>query len=110
MRKKLPVNKTDGKLDKLQATTLDQLLGEEQNTYLVDTEAEYIEYLSGLNKSELLEHSVKLCVPPTDERERTIKRLVSAFRVHMANYTKIPALSKPRPLSNEAIRILAEGR
>lgn len=111
MKKKLPNKITNGKIDGFQPTTLDQLMGEtEQSVYPVSTEPEYVEYLSTLSKSELLEHSVKLCVPPTDERERTVKRLLAAFRVHMQKYTRIPTLSKPRPLSAEALKILAEGR
>lgn len=111
MKRKLPNKITNGKIDGFTPTTLDQLMGEtEQSVYPVKTEAEYTKYLSELSKSELIEHAVKLCVPPTDERERTIKRLMTAFRAHVQKYTPAPVLSKPRPLSAEALKILAEGR
>lgn len=92
-------------------TTLDRLCGVTvQEKYAYKTVDEYDNYLQELSRGDLLSHATKMGILPTDDRDRTIKRLLSSFTQYVNANTPITRAKTPRQISNDAAKILAEGR
>jgi hypothetical protein len=101
-----------GKDETFKATTLNQIWGDTgASKYKTLDVAEYTETLRGLNKSDLIAHSVKVGVVPVDNREMTVKKLIAEFKRHVSSYkrpSEVP--QKPKTPSQNILSILAEGR
>lgn len=112
-RMKKNLKQIHGKVaDKINPTTLDQIWGDRGlSKYKTMNAAEYEKYLNELNKSDLQSHAVTHGVLPQDSRERMIKTLMGMFREYVNSFKRpentIPA---PKPISQAASKILAEGR
>ena len=122
MSKKLNIKtakQTDGKVRKeevsgsqYEPTTLSQLWGETNGSekYKTLDVEEYKEQLNQMNMSELQGHALEVArVVPIHQRERLEKRLVLEFQRHVAGFL-VPKVThkKDKPVSNEALRIMAE--
>lgn len=94
-------------------TTLDQLLGYTGLAkYGTMVEAEYIEMMQNLNKSDLHSHAIKHGIMPIENRQRLENTLVKEFRKYV-NTFKQPKAAKDKNTkmpSQRVLDILAEGR
>lgn len=111
MKKIKELKRVDGRFDGGAYRTIDQLLGETINTkFPTLVLAEYEKYLSDLPKIDLFNHAQKVGLIPVDNRPVLTSRLIKEFNRYVASTQTPPKLQKTKPLSNEALRILAEGR
>jgi hypothetical protein len=112
-RKKLSdLSQTHGKKDKFAPTSLDQIWGDtglsKYNTFSAE---EYQARLKEMNKADLRAHAAKMGIVPVDNRELIVKSLMRQFNLHVASYQRPKvAPNKNRPVSKEAMDILAEGK
>jgi len=105
------MSQAHGKEEKYQATTLDQIWGDDgMGKYKTLDAVKYEEQIRMMSKSELQLHSTQVGLIPVDNRETLTSRLVREFKKHVASYRQ-PAQSKkkPKPISPEAMKILKEG-
>lgn len=111
-RKKLQeLSQTHGKLEETQYKTLDQIWGDDGSSKYTTSNAEdYLNYLSGLNKSDLQDHAKKIGLIPVDNRETLTKRLETEFRKYMSMF-KLPKNSDNSvTLDKESKDVLSEGK
>lgn len=101
-----------GKIETYEPTTLDQIFGDTGITkYKTLDLSEYETSLGEMNLSDLQNHALKLGLVPIDNAQMLKKRLVVAFKVHIAKYRKpVVKNNKPIEISPETKKILAEGR
>lgn len=67
--------------------------------------------LKEMTKADLQNHAMKLGEAPIDDYPRLKKHLINVFLRHRANYAKKPEpVGKPKELTPEVRRILAEGK
>ena len=105
------MSQAHGKEEKFQATTLDQIWGDDgMGKYKTLDEGKYEEEIRTMSKSELQLHSTQVGLIPVDNRETLTARLLREFKKHVASYRQ-PAQSKKKPksISSEAMKILKEG-
>lgn len=109
---KIDKHLTDGKSETdYGPTTLDRLCGVTvEDKYSYKTIEEYDSALQDMDKADLMVHSIKVGVLPTDDRERTVKRLLAAFRSYQGENIPIQRVKPQRQISKEALKILAEGK
>jgi hypothetical protein len=106
------MNQVHGKKETFKPTTLDQIWGDTgMSKYRTFDEATYMKELNAMNKSDLQSHAMKLGIMAIDDGDRLKKRLLQEFRNHVISY-QIPAkpLNQTTKVSDEAMKILAEGR
>jgi hypothetical protein len=105
------LNQTHGKIEDTQHKTLDQIWGDDGSSrYKQQTEQQYLNYVSELNKSDLQAHANKLGLIPVDNRELLTKRLLSEYKKFMSAY-KIPAQAQNEiEMSKDVKNILSEGK
>lgn len=101
----------DGKVEDFKPTTLDQVWGENTHDYQGQTLEEYAEYLSELNKADLQAHAIKKGILPSDNRERTVNKLLSGYKTSLAQSRKLPNIQKKNiTLDKQDRQTLSEGR
>ena len=112
--KSLVSRQVDGKLhNKHGVKSIDELLGARDSVYRdFKTEAEYEEFLSNLNLTDLQEHATKVPIMPKEDRASLIKALVADFRLKTSAYYGAVEQNHnfPKAISPEVERILADGR
>ena len=101
---------THGKTESTRHSTLDQVWGDtgESRYGTMDLE-EYQGQLKTMNRTDIQAHATKLGVVPVENREMLEKRLTKEFQKHTNSYAK-PDGKRPKEVSEEARRILSEGR
>ena len=107
------INQTHAKVEKkFEPTTLDQIWGDDGTSkYGTIDEAEYLNKLNGMTKSDIYLHASKLGIVPVDDRGRLEKTLLNDFKKHVAKF-KMPSQADE---SNEKLpknirEILEEGK
>lgn len=104
------VYQAHGKVETTKPSTLDQVWGDDgSGKYTTAEVGEYREQLSEMSRADIQTHATKLGVVPVENRDMLVKRLVKEFERHVASYNR-PASPAPTKVSNEALRILSEGR
>lgn len=102
----------DGKLyNKHNVKSLDELLGETNHKYDTHDIKEYEVKLNRMNTSDLQRHAISVQILPKDNRQLLIKLLLKQFQITNSGYVKTPpTLGTEKPISQEVMDILAEGR
>lgn len=107
------LKQTNGKLDKLQYTTIDQILGDTGlSKYNTLDENEYSARLEGMEKADLQAEAINVAgLQPIDDVNRLKIGLLREFREWVANY-QISTLKASPPVvpSKEILKIMSEGR
>ena len=103
------MHQTHGKVEN--PVTLDQIWGDSGiNKYGTTSIEEYNEYLSGLNRSDLQTHAVKVGLVPIDDRKTLLSRLKREFNKYVSTF-KVKSLDKKETkLSKKSQDALSEGR
>jgi|GEM_PF-924300 len=106
------LSQTHGKEEKCQPTTLDQIWGDKGSTKYGTVDVnEYVRKLENMNTSDLQSHAHKMGLIPVDDRVTITKKLVYEFKTYISGFRKPDQkLSSIPPISNEAKKILDEGR
>lgn len=104
------LNLADGKEEKFVPSTLDQIWGETSNSYSTNDVDEYTKELQEMNSADLHAHAIKRGLLPTTSRERTLKRLVLAFKQHAAANRVLPVPKAKKAPTEDIRKILSEGR
>jgi len=107
-----PKKEATGKIETYEPTTLDQIFGDTGiSKYKTLDLSEYEKSLGEMSLSDLQNHALKLGLVPIDNAQMLKKRLIVAFKVHIAQFRKpIVRNKKPIELDSETKKILAEGR
>lgn len=106
------LSQTHGQAEEFTPTTLDQIWGDDGTSkYGTIDEAEYLNKLNGMTKSDIYLHASKLGIVPVDDRGRLEKTLLNDFKKHVAKF-KMPSQADE---SNEKLpknirEILEEGK
>jgi hypothetical protein len=105
------LSQTHGKLEDVEYKSLDQIWGDTGlSKYSTTNLNEYINFVNGLNKSDLQAHANKIGLVPIDNRELLTKRLVSEFKKFISNFN-VPKKEKVDIILNKkSADILAEGK
>ena len=105
------LSQAHGKEEKFQATTLDQIWGDEGTSrYRTLDVGEYEKQLGDMALADLQAHATQVGLIPIDNMEQLRKRLITEFQKYTSAY-KVPKINtKNKPVSKEAMRILAEGK
>ena len=107
------LSETHGKIEEGEKpTTLDQIWGDTGLwKYKTMDLIEYKKYLMEMNKTDLQAHAKKIGLIPIDDRINLNKRLVDEFKKHISAYKSSSQTKEtPQDVSEEAKRILSEGR
>jgi hypothetical protein len=105
------LNQTHGKIEDTQHKTLDQIWGDDGSSrYKQQTEQQYLNYVSELNKSDLQAHANKLGLIPVDNRELLTKRLLSEYKKFMSAYKTPTKIENEIKMSKDVKNILSEGK
>ena len=106
------LSQTHGQAEEFTPTTLAQIWGDDGTSkYGTIDEAEYLNKLNGMTKSDIYLHASKLGIVPVDDRGRLEKTLLNDFKKHVAKF-KMPSQTDE---SNEKLpknirEILEEGK
>lgn len=104
------LTQTHGKVEKVKPSTLDQVWGDTGlSRYGTASLEEYKDQLRGMNRTDIQAHATRLGIVPVENREMLEKRLTKEFEKHTSSY-KTPKSPKQTEVSQEALRILGEGR
>ena len=103
----------DGKnYNKKGVRSIDELLGETNNQYNTHDVKQYEAQLNNMNISDLQRHAASVQIMPKEDRRLLIKLLIKQFQINNSASNnlarQIPTISKP--ISQETLDILAEGR
>lgn len=107
------LQQTDGKLyNKHGVKSIDELLNIKSGKYQTTDPVEYENYINSLNTSDLQAHAVKIGLLPNQDRQTLLKRLTREFKINSSNLQATSVISSPfkKPLSEEALRILSDGK
>ena len=111
VRKMDKLSQAHGKEEKFQPTTLDQVWGDNGLwRYSTTSEAAYIDELKTMTKIDIHTHATKIGLIPVSNRDTLEKRLLREFRRHVASYRRPQTQDTSLNISNEARKILEEGR
>ncbi len=92
-------------------TTLEQVWGGDGTSrYGTLDESEYTNKIKTLNKVDLYREAIKNGLMPSENRSQLEKKLIKAFVEHKRKYVAMPAPIQPKQISEQARRILAEGK
>ena len=105
------LNQAHGKEETAKPTTLDQIWGDTGlSKYRTLDATEYGTYLKQLNKSDLQRHAAEMGIVPVDSREMLSNRLLKEFNRYAASFRMPTVNQNTSPISDEARKILSEGR
>ena len=106
------LSQTHGKEEKFEATTLDQIWGDDgSSVYGTMEEINYQGKLDDMNLSDLQAHASRVGIIPIDNRQTLRERLLREFRKHVSAYKKPKSAAPPElHLNKEVMSILSEGR
>jgi hypothetical protein len=114
VKKVKELSQTHGKVESEETvpTTLDQIWGDTGlSKYKTMDLDKYQEQLSEYNKTDLQAHATKIGLIPVDSTVELKKRLVREFKKHASKYEAMPRQRREtQPLSEKALKILAEGK
>ena len=100
-----------GKAENVAPTTLDQIWGDDgiwkYNTMKVD---EYRAQLNEYNLTDLQRHASRVGIIPIESRVRLQETLLREFKKHVSAYNVPNDPSQDTEISEEAMKILKEGR
>jgi hypothetical protein len=100
------VNGKDEKKASTKPRTLDEIFGYDSfSNYKTTSEEEYEDSLRKMTLADLYDHCPEKGVLATDSRDRTIKRLLAAFREHKSKYFPVDPL--PQNKMSKAKREMA---
>lgn len=104
------VNGKDEKKASTKPRTLDEIFGYDSfSNYKTNSEEEYEESLRQMTLADLYDHCPEKGVLATDSRDRTIKRLLAAFREHRSKYSPVEQVVQKKmskAKKEEALKIL----
>ena len=105
------LSQAHGKNEELKPTTLDQVWGDD-GLWRYDTHEEvvYQARLKEMTRIDMQTHATKVGLIPVENRDILEKRLLREFRRHVASYNRPTEIDNTLKISNEARRILEEGR
>jgi len=108
----LEMQQLDGKsYNKHNVQSIDELLGETNHRYDTHDIKAYEEKLNRMNTSDLQRHAISVQILPKENRALLIKLLLKQFQVNNSGYIKTPpTLGAEKPISQEVMDILGEGR
>ena len=105
------LSQTHGKVEKHVPQTLEQIWGDDgvwkYNTMKVD---EYKKQLQEYNLTDLQRHASKFGIIPVESRGRLEDTLMKEFKKHVSGYNDGAAPEEITEISEEAAKILKEGR
>ena len=106
------MNQTHGMEQKPKPTTLAQIWGDDgMSRYGTMNEMEYDSFLNNSSKSDLQAHANKVGLLPIDNVDQLMGRLMRQFNSHVSSYKAPKSIASNKVnLSDEAIRILGEGK
>ena len=113
MKSAIQLQQLDGKLyNKHNVRSIDELLGETTNKYKTHDVKEYEAQLNRMNTSDLQTHAVTVQVMPKENRTLLIKLLVKQFQINNSTGANVaqPVTPSGKPITQETLDILAEGR
>ena len=100
-----------GKEEKFVPTTLDQVWGDDgSGKYDTSDETVYTGQLKNMTRIDIQTHATKIGLIPVENRDTLEKRLLREFRRHWVSYRRPTEQDTSVEISNEARRILEEGR
>jgi len=100
-----------GKEEKFVPTTLDQVWGDDgSGKYDTSDETVYTGQLKNMTRIDIQTHATKIGLIPVENRDTLEKRLLREFRRHWVSYRRPIEQDTSVEISNEARRILEEGR
>ncbi len=101
---------THGKTETSRPSTLDQVWGDTgKSRYGTMDLEEYQGQLREMNRTDIQAHATTLGVVPVENREMLEKRLTKEFQKHVSSFSR-PDSKAPESISDQAKRILSEGR
>lgn len=105
------LKQADGKIyNKYNVKSIDELLGETNRKYLTKDVKEYESWLRARNTSDLQKHAIEVQVLPKEDRELLIRTLIKQFHVNHSAESNTVSRIDQKPVSQEVLDILAEGR
>lgn len=114
MPKKSKLKYADGKIESDKPTSLDQIFGETTHNYNGQTLEEYEKFVRDLNQADLQAHAILKSILPAESRERTVQRLIKAYKESLNKSRPIPSeafsRAKSKKVPADILKILSEGR
>jgi len=111
MRRKKELKQIDGKEERHEPSSLEQIWGDsglsKYNTFDVNT---YKQNLAEMTKADLQSHAVRVNIIPIDDREQLVKRLVREFNRHVGSFQQPVVKKNEVKPTKEVFKILSEGR
>tara|TARA_B100000427_G_C15422331_1_gene556964 strand:- start:175 stop:540 length:366 start_codon:yes stop_codon:yes gene_type:complete len=106
------MSQTHAKVEKFEATTLDQIWGDDGSSmYGTMDDMQYQKRLDDMNMSDLQSHASRVGIIPIDNRGMLRERLMREFRKHVSAYKKpITEPDANAKINAEGMKILSEGR
>jgi len=105
------LSQTHGKKETHQATTLDQIWGEDGTSkYKTMDEGKYLSSIEGMDRTDLHSHAVTVGIIPVDNRDTLTQRLMREFRKHVASYKTPKGKNDTPKISSDIQKILNEGK
>jgi hypothetical protein len=105
------MTQTHGKEETFQATTLDQVWGDDGTSkYPTQKEDEYLSSLKEMTRIDIQAHATQVGLIPVENREVLEQRMLREFRRHWAQYKRPISTDNSVEISQEVKSILEEGR